>query len=212
MSFALSKAAPLKAEIRLAQAVSQFEADLPCDKKADFRSQKSKTCKNPPGVQDVMYLTAKIDWETSRKTGGGRCFGPRFTNVLQAVQQFAALGDVIVGGSQNIIACGVWSLVRMTLLVCDSSSISSFAYPDPDLTLAPQVSRQLLFIYGEALNPFDGSRPLSPQIPKIGAFVSQVSDIAITPFRIFHYHCPALPPHVQDHKKDRNRTIGIISI
>ncbi|KAL4933386.1 uncharacterized protein BDV17DRAFT_108535 [Aspergillus undulatus] len=41
----------------------------------------------------------------------GRCFGPRLTNVLEAVQQFAALG-----GTQNLLACGVWSLLRMTLL------------------------------------------------------------------------------------------------
>lgn len=63
-----------------------------------------------------MRLTAEIDRHTG-KIVGGRCFGPRFTNVLQAVQQFAALGDIVVGGSQNIIACGVWSLVRTTLLV-----------------------------------------------------------------------------------------------
>ncbi|RMJ29021.1 hypothetical protein PHISP_00101 [Aspergillus sp. HF37] len=35
---------------------------------------------------------------------------------LEAIQQFASIGDVVVGGSQNIIACGVWSLVRLTLL------------------------------------------------------------------------------------------------
>ncbi|KAK4451255.1 ankyrin repeat-containing domain protein [Podospora aff. communis PSN243] len=65
-----------------------------------------------------MRLTAEIDRGTGTRVGGrwGRCFGPRFTNVLQSVQQFAALGDVIIGGSQNIVACGVWSLVRMTLL------------------------------------------------------------------------------------------------
>lgn len=117
MSLALTKAAPLKAEIRLAQAVSQFEADLSTDQKAVFRAQRSQTRKTPPDAQEVMRLTAQIDRETSKKMGGGRCFGPRFTNVLHAVQQFAALGDVIIGGSQNIIACGVWSLVRMTLLV-----------------------------------------------------------------------------------------------
>ncbi|KAK3377515.1 hypothetical protein B0H63DRAFT_524803 [Podospora didyma] len=44
-----------------------------------------------------------------------RCYGPRFTSFLQSVQQFAALSDVLIGGSQNIIACGVWSLVRMML-------------------------------------------------------------------------------------------------
>ena len=61
-----------------------------------------------------MKLTAEIDLS---KEAGSRCFGPRFTTFLHGVQQFAAPGDVIVGGSQNIIACGVWSLVRMSLLV-----------------------------------------------------------------------------------------------
>lgn len=39
------------------------------------------------------------------------------TSFLQSVQQFAGLGDILVGGSQNLIACGVWTLVRMSLLV-----------------------------------------------------------------------------------------------
>ena len=63
----------------------------------------------------MMRLTAAIDRAGRRK--GRRCFGPRLTYVLQAVQQFASIGDIIIGGSQNLIACGVWSLVRMTLLV-----------------------------------------------------------------------------------------------
>jgi hypothetical protein len=37
--------------------------------------------------------------------------------LLETVQRFAAIGDVMVGGSQNIIACGVWSLVRLSMLV-----------------------------------------------------------------------------------------------
>lgn len=117
MSAALARAAPLKPEIRLAQAISQFEADLSTEQKATFRVYRSQSCESPPNIHDVMRLTAEIDHQTSQKLGGGRCFGPRLTNVLQAIQQFAALGDVIVGGSQNIIACGVWSLVRLTLLV-----------------------------------------------------------------------------------------------
>jgi len=125
MASALVQAGTLKAEIRLAQAVSLFEADLAPDQKASLRTQKLQSCASPPNVQDVMRLTAEIDRESMRKSGvgGSRCFGPRFTNVLQAVQQFAALGDVIIGGSQNLVACGVWSVVRMTLLV---SLISSF--------------------------------------------------------------------------------------
>lgn len=119
MSSALASASRLKPEIRLAQAVSQFEADLSSEQKTSFRTYRSHLCDSSPGPSDVMRLTAEIDRLASGKVGGGRCFGPRFTNFLQAVQVFAALGDIIVGGSQNLIACGVWSLVRMSLLVGD---------------------------------------------------------------------------------------------
>ena len=117
MSYVLANASRLKPEIRLAQAVSQFEADLSSEQKASFRTYRSQSCDYPPGPSDVMRLTAEIDRRASGKVGGGRCFGPRLTNFLQAVQQFAALGDIIVGGSQNLIACGVWSVVRISLLV-----------------------------------------------------------------------------------------------
>jgi hypothetical protein len=117
MSVVLATASRLKPEIRLAQAVSQFEADLSSDQKATFRTYRSQSRDSPPDLSDVMRLTAEIDRRASGETGTRRCFGPRLTNFLQAVQQFAGLGDIIVGGSQNIIACGVWSLVRMSLLV-----------------------------------------------------------------------------------------------
>jgi len=125
MSRALANAARLTPQIRLAQAVSQFEADLSTVQKASFCANRDHSNKSPPNISDVMRLTAEIDRQTSRKLGGGRCFGPRFINVLQAVQQFAALGDIVVGSSQNIIACGVWALVRMTLLVSLFRSIPS---------------------------------------------------------------------------------------
>ena len=117
MSNALANASPLKPEIRLAQAVSEFEADLSSEQKAIFRTYSSQSRNTHPTLSDVMQFTAEIDRYARRNGSGRRCFGPRFTNVLQAVQQFAALGDIVVGGSQNIIACSVWSLVRMSLLV-----------------------------------------------------------------------------------------------
>jgi ankyrin repeat domain-containing protein 50 len=116
MSAALAKAAPLKPHIRLAQAVSQFEAALSSEQKDAFRNYKSRSQNSPPDQNDVMKLTSEID-KTSGIVIGRRCFGPRMMNFLQAVQQFAALGDIVVGGSQNIVACGVWTLVRMSLLV-----------------------------------------------------------------------------------------------
>jgi hypothetical protein len=116
MSSALEKASRLKPEIRLAQAVSEFEADLSIEQKNKFRTSKSQLLRDPPNSSDVMRLTADVDRQISKRFGG-RCFGPRFTYFLQGVQQFAALGDVVVGGSQNLVACGVWSLVRMLILV-----------------------------------------------------------------------------------------------
>lgn len=112
MSTKLASASLLKPEIRLAQAVSQFEADLTKEQKTVFRNYRSQSLSSPPVPSDVMQLTAEID-----RQDGGRCVGPRFTNFLQVVQQFAALGDVVVGGTQNMIACSVWSLVRITFLV-----------------------------------------------------------------------------------------------
>ena len=117
MSNVLANASRLKPEIRLAQAVSQFEADLSNDQKAALRKYRSQIQDAPPDHRDVMRLTAEIDRSATRKMGGGRCFGPRMTNLLHSIQQFAAIGDVMIGGSQNLIACGVWSLVRMSLLV-----------------------------------------------------------------------------------------------
>jgi hypothetical protein len=114
MALIISSAARLKPELRLAEAVSQFEASLLSEHKTTFRAYRSQTLASPPDSTHVMRLTADID--RSQRVGT-RCFGPRFTNFLHSVQQFAVLGDVIVGGSQNIIACGVWSLVRMSILV-----------------------------------------------------------------------------------------------
>ncbi|KAJ6440539.1 EKC/KEOPS complex subunit BUD32 [Purpureocillium lavendulum] len=115
-----------KPEVRLAVAVSEFEADLNPEQKASFRNHRSQSCESLPTLQDVMQITAEFNRQSSSARATSRCWGTRLTNFLEAVQQYAAIGDVIVGGSQNIIACGVWTLVRMTLLsvVARSSRIA----------------------------------------------------------------------------------------
>jgi hypothetical protein len=115
MSKALASASRLKPQIRLSQAIAEFQADLTIDQKAEFDNHTARMCRAPPSTNDVMYLTAEIDQQLSRKHR--RCLGTRTTSFLQSVQQFAGLGDILVGGSQNLIACGVWTLVRMSLLV-----------------------------------------------------------------------------------------------
>ncbi|KAF5689512.1 heterokaryon incompatibility protein het-E-1 [Fusarium circinatum] len=115
MALSLRDSARLKPDIRLAQAVSEFEAILTSEQKVAFRASRSSAANTAPTMSDVMRLTAEIDLKATSQHGRGRCFGPRMTNLLQAIQQFAALGDVVVGGSQNLIACGVWAAARMTV-------------------------------------------------------------------------------------------------
>jgi hypothetical protein len=112
MALALATASRLKPEVRLGQAISEFVADLSGEQKARFNAKRSQALALPPSIQDVRSLTAEID-----RINGGRCLGPRLIKLLETVQRFAAIGDIMVGGSQNIIACGVWSLVRLSLLV-----------------------------------------------------------------------------------------------
>jgi ankyrin repeat domain-containing protein 50 len=108
MSKALAGASVLRPEIRLTQAVSQFKADLSTEQIAAFDAHKSRFERSPPDHGDVMRFAAEINrasYAKSHRSGDG----PRVTNFLTAVQQFAAIGDIIVGGSQNIFACGIVS-------------------------------------------------------------------------------------------------------
>jgi hypothetical protein len=60
----LSNAARLKPEIRLAQAISQFEASLPTAQKIDFRQEKAKSLKKAPDTCDAHYKETSLPWTT----------------------------------------------------------------------------------------------------------------------------------------------------
>ncbi|OQE41884.1 hypothetical protein PENCOP_c004G07783 [Penicillium coprophilum] len=107
----------LKPEVKLGQAISEFVADLSTEQKARFNATRTQALASPPTIQDVRIITAEIG-----RLPSGRFLGTRFINLIEAVQRFAALGDILIGGSQNIIACGVWSMVRLSLLMITSSS------------------------------------------------------------------------------------------
>ena len=99
MALASRAAAPLKPEIRLAQALSEYEATLSDGERTVFRKLRSGA---PPTVSDVIKLTAEIDRKNSCRRS---CyFRPRFTNILEALQQFSTIVDTIIGGSQSLIA------------------------------------------------------------------------------------------------------------
>jgi ankyrin repeat domain-containing protein 50 len=120
MALAVRGTATLKPEIRLAQALSEYEAILPDSEKAEMRKLRAG---RPPDVSAVMEMTAAID-RTNRHRTSRRCFGPRLTNVLESVQQFSTIVDVIIGGSQNLIASAIWGTVKMTLQI--TSSFASY--------------------------------------------------------------------------------------
>ncbi|KAF4975580.1 hypothetical protein FZEAL_7652 [Fusarium zealandicum] len=93
MSLALSNSARLRPDIRLAQAVSEFEASLTTQQKASFRIERSLALDRPPEQRDVMQFTAAVDRCVSASQNGPRvrCVGPRLTNVLETIQRYVGL-------------------------------------------------------------------------------------------------------------------------
>jgi hypothetical protein len=114
MSLALVKAGKLKPEIRLAQALSEYEAILADEQKAMLRMYRAQY---PPTTADVMRLTAEIDHDAVRKRKSMRCVGPRLSNFLEAVRIFTGVVDTVVGGAQSPIASAVWGVVKLSLQV-----------------------------------------------------------------------------------------------
>ncbi|KAF4442817.1 hypothetical protein F53441_11645 [Fusarium austroafricanum] len=106
----------LNPEIRLAKAVSEFEALLAAEQKAEFRSSRIQFAASPPTLTDVMQTTAEVDSIVAKKGERSNFVGPRLINFLQSVQGFAAIDGRVAGGPQALVARGVWTLVRMTLL------------------------------------------------------------------------------------------------
>ena len=92
---ALARAAPLKPELRLVQAISEFEMKLSTQQKNEIQKHS-----RAPDMDDIMRLTAEIDRASSAKaTERRRCYGPRVTSFLEGLHQFAGTVDIAVGGA-----------------------------------------------------------------------------------------------------------------
>lgn len=110
MSRALANASRLKSEIRLAQAGSEFEADLSAEQKARFCSARYRVCGFPPNAMALSDLLLRLTIVRLGRPVWPVVFGPPMVNLLESTQNYAA-----VGGLQNLVACGVWSLVCMLM-------------------------------------------------------------------------------------------------
>lgn len=107
MHRAIEEAAKLKPEIRLSQAVSEFSQAVEGDRRVELKVLKSQST---PTVRGVIELTLSVAKEGKRQHESRWLtrYGPRLEHLLQRIQFFSKAGDVLVGGSQSMIASGVW--------------------------------------------------------------------------------------------------------
>lgn len=120
------QAGKLKPEIRLAQAVSEFGACLDGTRRATFKTLQTNS---PPSPTEVIRLTEEINRDGARLHRSWQPHGTRLVGILERIQLFSAVGDVLVGGAQNMIASGVWAAVRMSLEVSLASLSFLQAFP-----------------------------------------------------------------------------------
>jgi hypothetical protein len=119
MALILFQAGKLKPEIKLVQAMSEFEQALPPKYHAEFKVWKSRS---PPNRESVIGLTNELarDGEKTHGRFWRACFGPRLEPLLHRIQMFTKAGDILIGGSQNMVASGVWACLRLFLEVSTS--------------------------------------------------------------------------------------------
>lgn len=96
---------------------SEFAQALDEDRKSEFRRMQSASNNSLSGL-DVIKVTEEINKDGERRHSAWRPYGTKVYSFLSRLQLFASVGDVMIGGSQNLIATGVWCAVRVSLMVC----------------------------------------------------------------------------------------------
>lgn len=109
----------LKPEARLGLAISEFAQSLDGERRKEFQCLQTGNSTQISG-QDVIKATEEINQEGARQHRSWRPHGTKVGGFLSRIQTFASIGDVLIGGSQNLIATGVWSAVRLSLTVGSS--------------------------------------------------------------------------------------------
>ena len=108
----LAKAAPLKPEINLSQALYDYEKILSVEERNQLHSQGS------PDATAAINLTTLIDGKCSSRRS--QCMGPRLITFLESIQQFSQVVDVFVSSHPEVAAL-VWGGVKLALLVITCS-------------------------------------------------------------------------------------------
>ena len=108
MALVPAGSAPLEPEIKLTQALADYEKILSDDDRSQLHNQ---------GIPDAMAainFTTLIDRECNIRRR--RCMGPRLITFLESIQQFSKVVDTFVSSHPEVAAL-VWGGVKLTLLV-----------------------------------------------------------------------------------------------
>ncbi|KAM7212606.1 hypothetical protein V8F06_012027 [Rhypophila decipiens] len=128
---ALTLSGRLKPEARLGVALSEFAEALEEKQKRRFLQMRVQSNKFAPSAEDVIRMTEELNREGARLHKTWQPYSTRLGAFPTGLQSLASLGDVVIGGSQNLIACGVWFAVR----ACLQASIGVLTYFDKVSTL-----------------------------------------------------------------------------
>ncbi|KAM7190456.1 hypothetical protein V8F33_009439 [Rhypophila sp. PSN 637] len=147
----------LSAEVRLGQTISEFAQCLDIAGKQAFQKLQVQLAQTGPlSPADVITLTEQLNREGAKRHAAWRpAAGTRIGGFLRRIQQFAAFGDILIGGSQNLIASGVWATVRVML----EATICHHVYFDQISSLLMRLTTSWT-IAQEFVQHFPGSKEL----------------------------------------------------
>ena len=117
MDQAIAKGAPLRPEIKLSQALSEYQAVLTPEQFQSFEE-------SPPEPNAVMALTCEIDRQNANRRT--RRYGPRLTTFLNSVKGFIGVVDIIITSTGNPIAGSIWGAVKLAMQVGNTSNLVTF--------------------------------------------------------------------------------------
>jgi hypothetical protein len=110
----VGQAARLKPEVRLIGAIADFVQALDHGQRKCFTELRDK---GPPAGVDFLELTRQLNCDGLGRHRAWRPYGTRLVSFLEGIQLLSKVGDVVVGGAQNLVASGVWASVRLSLQV-----------------------------------------------------------------------------------------------
>ncbi|KAI1660657.1 hypothetical protein F4813DRAFT_300487 [Daldinia decipiens] len=99
---ALVLAGRLKPDARLGLALCEFTTTLDEESRRIFVKMRSSPSAVPT-ASDVIRVTEELNREWAKRHRAWRLLGTRLKNFLSRIQSIASIGDVLVGGSQNIL-------------------------------------------------------------------------------------------------------------